>query len=99
MVKIKKILFLGLALIAAGILLFQLSGEKAENPQKNESVIYKVAEYENGIGVFIDGENEPREVYSVDFSALPPADRELLKNGVTADSREKLQRIIEDYTS
>lgn len=59
---------------------------------------YTVKEYNGSIGVFYDESEKPTLVYEIPVYTLPPADRELLANGITADSSDELEKIIEDYT-
>ncbi len=60
---------------------------------------YTVAEYQGKIAVFKNGGSIPFEIYDSYVETLPDHDRELLKNGIRADSTDELQKIIEDYTS
>lgn len=58
---------------------------------------YYVREYQGKIAVFKDNEKKPDAVYDVYVSNLPEKDKNLLQNGLRAESEEELQQIIEDY--
>ena len=64
----------------------------------DESSCFWVREHEGVIGVFgVDGELEYTvEVY---IKTLPEKDRQLLKNGIYAASREELLEILGDYNA
>ncbi|MCH5191092.1 MAG: hypothetical protein J1F23_02905 [Oscillospiraceae bacterium] len=70
-----------------------------ENSDTVQSDYYIVSEYEGKIAVFKNEEKFPLEIYDSFTAILPDTDRELLKNGIIANSTEELQKIIEDYTS
>lgn len=57
--------------------------------------IYEVKEYNGKIGVF---ENEAL-IYTLDVYVftLPKNDRQLLSNGIKAENKEELYRILEEY--
>lgn len=42
---------------------------------------------------------DPVQVYPVSVDMLPPADREALEQGICAEDREALVRMLEDYLS
>ena len=70
-----------------------------ENSDAVQNDYYTVMEYEGKIAVFKNEENIPFEIFDSFAAVLPDTDRELLKNGIIANSTEELQKIIEDYTS
>lgn len=59
---------------------------------------YTVKEYEGQVAVFSDDNDMPIKVFETSVSSLPECDRKLLSTGITVDSPEELQRIIEDFT-
>ncbi len=72
------------------------SSESESAPQSN--VIYKVAEFEGKIAIFIEGNAQPVEILSAPFIRdLPEYDQRLLKEGIIANSNQELLRILEDY--
>ncbi|MCH4238902.1 MAG: hypothetical protein LKF71_01315 [Oscillospiraceae bacterium] len=59
--------------------------------------IYLVKTHAGKIGIFHVGETVPFRVLEVPVSNLPEADQKLLKIGISVQSSEELQRIVEDY--
>jgi hypothetical protein len=55
--------------------------------------------YDEKIAVFIEDSTEPAEILDVYLFSLPPADAEILQDGITVFGDENLARVIEDYTS
>ena len=70
---------------------------KDEPTQKNSGYIIK--EYKGNIAVFENGEKMPFRTTCITVSELPEADRNLLKKGICASSREEMNAILEDYCS
>ncbi|HOJ36483.1 MAG: hypothetical protein GXY95_06045 [Clostridiales bacterium] len=60
---------------------------------------YTVRAYEEKIAVFVEDETVPSQILDVFLFSLPPADAEILENGITVYGEESLARVIEDYTS
>ena len=58
-----------------------------------------VKEYDGRIAVFTAGSFSPDKVYDTHVSQLPEYDQNLLVDGILANDREELRKIIEDYTS
>lgn len=96
----KKIIFLCLGLSA--VLLLCLFLPSRNTAPQNESLTvsdkYTVREYEGQIAVFSDGSEMPVKVFDTSVSALPQCDREQLKLGITVETPEELQKLIEDFT-
>lgn len=96
----KKIIFLCLGLSA--VLLLCLFLPKTNTAFQNESSsaqnTYTVREYEGQIAIFSDDSEIPVKIFDTYVSALPKSDRELLELGITVETPEELQRIIEDFT-
>ncbi|MCH5189959.1 MAG: BofC C-terminal domain-containing protein [Oscillospiraceae bacterium] len=96
----KKIIFLCLGLSA--VLLLCLFLPKTNNAFQNESSTakntYTVREFDGQIAIFSDDSEIPVKVFDTSVSALPKSDRELLELGITVETPEELQRIIEDFT-
>ncbi|MDR1805285.1 MAG: hypothetical protein LBQ80_00735 [Clostridium sp.] len=72
-----------------------LSGQKPAEPQVAR---YVLREYNGGLAVFTEQGGEPLEKYDVPVDSLPELDRELLREGLWANGREELRRLVEDYT-
>lgn len=70
-----------------------------ENPYTPRSDYYIVTEYQGKIAVFKNTDTIPLDVYDTYVEYLPEHDRQLLIEGIRADSPGELQKIIEDYTS
>lgn len=100
---VKIILFsvLCICVVAALFMILNrdIENEVRENPYTPRSDYYTVAEYQGKIAVFKNADTIPLEVYDSYVSYLPEHDRQLLKEGIRADSPGELQKIIEDYTS
>ena len=60
---------------------------------------YLLKEYDKRIAVFERDKETPLYVSEVYVSELPKADRRLLQNGIPAQSKKELTRLIEDYCS
>ena len=58
---------------------------------------YLLKEYDKRIAVFERDKETPLYVSEVYVSELPKADRRLLQNGIPAQSKKELTRLIEDY--
>lgn len=69
-----------------------------ETPDARTTPLYTVKEYNGSIGVFYGASDKPALVYDIPVYTLPDADRQLLKDGISAESSDELNRIIEDYT-
>lgn len=76
-----------------------LEGTVRENPYTPQQDYYTVMEYQGKIAVFKNENTIPLDVYDSYVAYLPEHDRQLLKDGIRADSPSELQKIIEDYTS
>lgn len=70
-----------------------------ENPYTPRNDYYTVTEYQGKIAVFRNTDTIPFDVYETYIENLPEHDRQLLKEGIRADTPGELQKIIEDYTS
>ncbi|MBQ6568936.1 MAG: BofC C-terminal domain-containing protein [Clostridia bacterium] len=65
---------------------------------ENRSQTYTVKETNGYIGVFYGESKTPYEILDADISEFPPEDQLLLKNGITVNSREELNEVLEDYS-
>ncbi len=79
--------------------------KKTDVPQQSyveestDNVYYQLKEYDKRVAAFSSESKLPIYVSSVYVSELPKEDRLLLKAGITAESKKKLERLIEDYCS
>lgn len=85
--------------IAAGIILICLltlliAPDSPDPPEK-----YLLREYEQRLAVFRPGEDDPMQILPVYAATLPYADRLRLQQGISVESEEALQQLIEDLTS
>lgn len=102
--------FLILLLFAASLMtcffVFDSKLEKIASPKNDTGVLpvinisedndnYEVKEYNGRIGVFEDGSL----LYTLDVYVftLPKSDQKLLSDGIKAESKEELNRILEEY--
>lgn len=72
--------------------------EKPSQAESEAPLVYVLKEHEGRIGVFTGGE-EPDMMLDVLVKYLPDYDRELLREGISVDSYERLVSLIEDYSS
>lgn len=96
----KKIFFLCLGLFAVVLLCLNLPSENTsfQNESLTVASTYTVREYEGQVAVFSDDSEMPVKVFDTAVSVLPKSDRELLELGITVDTPEELQKLIEDLT-
>ncbi len=102
--------FLILLLFAASLMtcffVFDSKLEKIASPKNDTGALpvinisednddYEVKEYNGRIGVFEDGSL----LYTLDVYVftLPKSDQKLLSDGIKAESKEELNRILEEY--
>ena len=64
-----------------------------------KQAVYLVKTYNGKIGIFRAETDKPFRVLDVNVNSLPKADQELLRSGISVQSSEELQTIIEDYVS
>ncbi len=99
---LKIVIFAFVCFVSLAILYVNLENDiekqKILNQQSTQDY-YIVKEYEGKIAVFKNESTIPMNIYDSYVSLLPEHDRTLLENGIRAESTEKLQEIIEDYTS
>lgn len=62
-------------------------------------IVYLLKEYNGKLAVFEQGSDLPYKEFDININTLSDYDKELLEIGITADSREKIRQLIEDYTS
>ncbi len=96
----KKIIFLCLGLFAVVLLCIYLPTKSTAPQNENLTVSdkYTVREYEGQIAVFSDDSELPVKVFDTSVANLPQCDRELLELGITVETPEELQKLIEDFT-
>lgn len=70
-----------------------------DNPSEKEIMFYTIKDYNGKIAVFNNNSAFPEEIYERNVNSFPPIDQELLKNGIIANTREELERKLEDYIS
>lgn len=71
----------------------------SESQSPNSSLSYVVKDFNGNIAVFENGQNSPFKITDVPINSLPYADREILKKGIAVNSKNELNRILEDYCS
>lgn len=100
--KTVKILILCVLLLALAS--FAKNGSEAGNETGGEVAInseysFKISDFDGRIAVFDLKSDEMIEVFDVYLSSLPYDEQNEIKNGIFAENRQELQRIIEDFTS
>ncbi|MDD3229053.1 MAG: BofC C-terminal domain-containing protein [Oscillospiraceae bacterium] len=71
----------------------------ASSSASEQQAIYLVKTYKGKIGIFHVGETVPFRILNVLIQNLPKADQQLLESGISVQTSEELQQIIEDYVS
>jgi hypothetical protein len=51
------------------------------------------------LALFQDDRPEPRQIYPLKISSLPPADQQALERGIPVRSEKQLQHLLEDFLS
>lgn len=69
-----------------------------EKPEENEASSYILREYNGRLAVFENKEDIPEEILDVSISIFPENDIIKLREGITAESRDELMRLIEDFS-
>lgn len=70
---------------------------KQETTTEND--IYILKESDGKLAVFLEGEEQPREVFNVYIKTLPSYDQGQLHQGIKVESYGDLISLIEDYIS
>lgn len=65
---------------------------------KNE-IVYTLKSYKGKIALFIGDETVPYEIFDVYLFSLPEKDVNVLENGIKVVGINKVQALIEDFTS
>ena len=68
-------------------------------PAAGRQAIFLVKAYEGKIGIYHVGEAKPFRILNVQVSSLPAADQQLLRSGISLQSSDQLQAVLEDYGS
>lgn len=102
--KISFFLMAAATVISCITIIFSLKKQpEAENTNTTATVstpvVYLLKEHNGKIAVFEQGADIPYKEFDINISTLSDYDKNLLKDGITADSREKIRQLIEDYTS
>lgn len=100
------------ALTLSGVIMltsiaYSAKGEKAmaNEVEYTETEISEVSEgyvlkaYNGELAVFRENSEKPYRMLGVDISTFSDYDRQLLSEGILADSQQELNSLIEDYTS
>lgn len=77
----------------------KISARTTNEPVSLESVGYILREYENNLAIFRGESESPYKIIRVNLNLLSDYDREMLCEGIEADSESEINRIIEDLTS
>ena len=60
---------------------------------------YTLGVWEGQLAVFEGDAAFPKKLYDVPISSLPPLEQQKLKEGISVQSTDELQILLEDYTS
>lgn len=61
--------------------------------------LYTLGAYDGRIALFKSGFAMPVEIYDVYLDSLPSNEKEAIVKGITANTADEIQKVIEDYTS
>jgi hypothetical protein len=89
------------AVLTIAVILIPMTGmgqQPSGDPSSQTAPAYTVREYQGKIAVFEGNAEEPSQVLSIETSAFPQEDQQLLKVGIHAATKADLQRILEDYS-
>lgn len=91
-------------IVAFGILPNIRNISSADDNSSNDkasshSITYIVKNFNGRVAVFEDSNSTPFRVTDVNIKDLPKDDQILLESGITANSKEQLNSILEDYLS
>ncbi len=67
------------------------------DPTKDKNHKYLVKGDSGKINIFENGEKTPIKTIEQEVEYLPEYDRQMLENGIYAESAEQLDKILEDY--
>lgn len=81
--------------IIIGITMILLNNNDNSTNKTNQKYILK--QYEDNLGIFIEGENKPISTIDVPYYSLPFEDKQLLNEGIYADSLSEIMLKAEDY--
>ena len=74
-----------------------LNNITASYSSQNSGFVLK--EYDGKIAYFRGDSQTPEEVFDVYVNSLPEQDQKRMKDGIRVQTREELNRLIEDFTS
>lgn len=72
--------------------------ESSEALSKSEE-FYILKEYNRKIAVYSSNSDKPIEITNASTAKLPKSDQEALKDGIKAESKKELNRLLEDFCS
>ena len=71
--------------------------EQASAFAEKEPIGFVLKTYEGKIALFRENSEKPYQILDIEVYLLPDADRELLEQGILAESEEELKKILEDW--
>ena len=81
-------------------LLLNNSSEKViGNAEPTQKVEYVLKDYNGHIAVFYSNKDTPYEEFDIPTDTFSEYDKNMLKQGIKADTQEEIRQLIEDYTS
>ncbi|MDE6004235.1 MAG: hypothetical protein K2G88_02495 [Oscillospiraceae bacterium] len=87
-------------LVSAGKSLVQQKSyaiEQASALAEKEPIGFILKTYQGKIALFRENSEKPYQILDIEIYLLPDADRELLEQGIFAESEEELKKILEDW--
>ena len=100
--KRKSLIFIVLVTVLISVsflLFFGFLKNSRDTVAKATEYSYIIKEYDGKIGVYKAEEKNPFQVIDIPVYLLPPYDKTELQSGIPVENEEKLQQILEDYTS
>lgn len=102
-----SIVVVSIITMVAAVYATDVRAQRAEASKQSEPVveqtpeedIYMLKEYDGKLAVFVEGEEEPQDIFNVYIKTLPAFDQGQLHQGIKVESYGELLSLIEDYIS
>lgn len=92
---LSTIIFLSLGIIITNV--SSLGKENLTEAVTTQKTTYTLKDYNGQIALFKNNDEKPTEIYNIFINSLPKADIENIKNGITVETKEELNKLLEDY--
>lgn len=92
---ITVIIFLSIAIIITSAV--SNKNQNRLQSEEYEETLYTLKDYNGQIALFINDNKMPSELYNIFTKSLPETDANALKEGVTAENKNELSVLLEEY--